>query len=226
MQALVSKLIERLNTQGQLRIRDACHTESIQRHNDEVNDPSGNIEGDRQYADVDPISKVQGESTSQSIDGNKDTSGVNEEEILLLEFFSESKEEEVEKIACLDDIDELFNDIEDDVSDTEIEEGEIVEIEIEKSQDKVIYEGYDGLNVPYNFIQDDVIPEFNYEGATDSMDSFEDITLPEDTADSKIDTDEENIQSNTDAEANTTHTDSPKKNEEPVMYRNTGMNRE
>ncbi|KAI3717532.1 hypothetical protein L1987_69216 [Smallanthus sonchifolius] len=226
MQALVSKLVERLDAQGELRIRDTCHTESIQRHDDEDNDPSGNIEGDRQYADVNPISKVQGDSTSQSIDGNKDTSGVNEEEILLLEFFAESEEEEAEKIACLDDIDELFNDIEDDVSENEIEEGEIVEIEIEKSQDKVIYEGCDGLNVPYNFIQDDVIPEFNYEGATDSMDSFEDITLPEDTADSKIDTNDENIQSDTDAEANTTHTESPKVNEEPVMYRNTGMTRE
>ncbi|KAI3802070.1 hypothetical protein L1987_30194 [Smallanthus sonchifolius] len=226
MQALVSKLVERLDALGELRIRDACHTESIQRHDDEDIDPSGNIEGDRQYADVDPISKVQGESTSQSIDGNKDTSRVNDEEILLLEFFAESEEEEAEKIACLDDIVELFNDIEDDVSDTEIEEREIMEIEIEKSQDRVIYEGCDGLNVPYNFIQDDVIPEFNYEGATDSMDSFEDITLPEDTADSKIDTDEENIQSNTDAKTNTTHTDSPKMNDEPVMYRNTGMTRE
>ncbi|KAI3827794.1 hypothetical protein L1987_01878 [Smallanthus sonchifolius] len=101
-----------------------------------------------------------------------------------------------------------------------------MEIEIEKGQDKVTYEGCDGLNVPYNFIQDDVIPEFTYEGVTDSMDSFEDITLPEDTTDSKIDTDDENIQSNKNAEADTTHTESPKVNEEPVMYRNTGMTRE
>ncbi|KAI3786594.1 hypothetical protein L1987_40389 [Smallanthus sonchifolius] len=136
--------------------------------------------------------QTQGESTSQSIEGNKDTSGVNEEEILLLEFFAESEEEEAEKIACLDDIDELFNDIEHDVSDNEIEEGEI----------------------------------FTYEGVTDSMDSFEDITLPKDTADSKIDTDDENIQSNKDAETDTTHIESPKVNEEPVMYRNIGMTRE
>ncbi|KAI3827905.1 hypothetical protein L1987_01994 [Smallanthus sonchifolius] len=226
MLALVSKLVERLDAQGELRIRDTCYTESIQRHDDEDNDPYGNIDGNHQYADVNPISKVQGESTSQSIEGNKDTFGVNEEEILLLEFFADSEEEEAEKIACLDDIDELFNDIEDDVSDNEIEEGEIVEIEIENGQDKVTYEGCDGLNVPYNFFQDDVILEFTYEGVTDSMDSFEDIILPEDTADSKIDTDDENIQSNKDTEADTTHTESPKVNKEPVMYRSTCMTRE
>ncbi|KAI3776217.1 hypothetical protein L1987_45990 [Smallanthus sonchifolius] len=99
--------------------------------------------------------------------------------------------------------------------DNEVEEGEIVEIEIEKSKDKVTYEGSDGLNVPYNFIQYDTIPEFSYEGVTDSMDSVEDITTPDDTAQSKIDSD-----------ADTTHPVSPKPNEEPVMYRNTGMTRE
>ncbi|KAI3825207.1 hypothetical protein L1987_06684 [Smallanthus sonchifolius] len=201
MQALVSKLVQRLDAQGELRIHDTCHTESIQRRDDEDNDLSSNIEG------------------------NKDTSGANEE-ILLLEFFADSEEEEAEKIACLDDIDELFNDKEDDVSDNEIEGGEIVEIEIEKGQEKVTYEGCDGFNVPYNFIQDDVIPEFTYEGITDSMDSFEDITLPEDTADSKVNTDDENIQSKKDTEADTSHTESPKVNEELVMYRNTGMTRE
>ncbi|KAI3808200.1 hypothetical protein L1987_24148 [Smallanthus sonchifolius] len=206
MQALVSKLVERLDAQGELRIHDTCHTESIQRKDDEDNDPTRNAEGVRQYADVNPISTVQGESTSQTIEGNKDASGVNEE-VLLLEFFTDSEEEEAEKIECLDDIDELFNDIEDedDVSNNEVEEGEIVEIEIEKNRDIVTYEGSDGLNVPYNFIQDDVIPEFTYEG---------------------MDTDDENVQSNIDAEADTTHTVSPKVNEEPVMYRNTWMTRE
>ncbi|KAI3802324.1 hypothetical protein L1987_30454 [Smallanthus sonchifolius] len=155
-------------------IHDTCHTESIQRKDDEDNDPTGNAEG------------------------NKDASGVNEE-VLLLEFFADSEEEEAEKIECLDDIDELFNDIEDDVSDNEVEKGEIVEIEIEKNKDNVTYKGSDGLNVPYNFIQDDVIPEY---------------------------TDDENVQSNIDAEADTTHTVSPNVNEEPVMYRNTGMTRE
>ncbi|KAI3814213.1 hypothetical protein L1987_18961 [Smallanthus sonchifolius] len=58
------------------------------------------------------------------------------------------------------------------------------------------------------------------------MDSVEDVTLPEDTADSKMDTDDENIQSNKDAKTENTHTESPKVNEEPVMYRNTGMTRE
>ncbi|KAI3745000.1 hypothetical protein L1987_58100 [Smallanthus sonchifolius] len=155
MQALVSKLVQRLDAQGELRIPDTCHTESIQRRDDEDNDPAGNIEGDRQYTDANPISRVQGESTSQSLEGNKDkdTSDTNEEEILLLEFFQDSEEEEAEKIECLDDIDDLFNDREDDMSDTEIEEGEIVEIEIEKDKDSVSYEGCDGLKVPYNFIQ-------------------------------------------------------------------------
>ncbi|KAI3744675.1 hypothetical protein L1987_57764 [Smallanthus sonchifolius] len=225
MQALVSKLVERLNAQGELRIHDTCHTEFIQIKDDEDNDPTGNAEGDLQYADINPISTVQGESTSQTIEGNKDASRVNEE-ILLLEFFADSEEEEAEKIECLEDIDELFNDIEDDVSDKDVEEGEIVEIEIEKNKDNVIYEGCDGLKVPYNFIQDDVIPEFSYEGVTDSMDSIEDITVPEDTAASKMDINDENVQSNIDAEADTTHTVSPKVNEEPVMYRNTGMTRE
>ncbi|KAI3742507.1 hypothetical protein L1987_60191 [Smallanthus sonchifolius] len=226
MQALVSKLVERLDAQGELRIHDTCHTESIQRNDDEDNDPTGNAKGDRQYAaDVNPISTVQGESTSQTIEGNNDASGVNEE-VLLLEFFADSEEEEAKKIDCLDDIDELFNDIEDDVSDNDVEEGEIVEIEIEKNKDNVTYEGSDGLNVPYNFIQDVVIPEFSYEGVTDSTDSIEDITVPEDTAESKMDTDDENVQSNIDAEADTTHTVSPKVNEEPVMYKNTGMTRE
>ncbi|KAI3744729.1 hypothetical protein L1987_57820 [Smallanthus sonchifolius] len=226
MQALVAKLVQRLDAQGELRIHDTCHTESIQRRDDEENDPAGNIEGDRQYTDANPISRVQGESTSQSLEGNKDTSGTNEEEILLMEFFQDSEEEEAEKSACLDDINDLFNDMEDDMSDNEIEEGEIVEIEIEKDKDSVTYEGCDGLKVPYNFIQDDAIPEFTYEGVTDSMDSVEDITLPEDTADSKMDTDDENIQSDKDAETETTHTESPKVNEEPVMYRNTGITRE
>ncbi|KAI3725226.1 hypothetical protein L1987_65006 [Smallanthus sonchifolius] len=171
---------------------------------------------------------LRGESTSQSLEGNKDkdTSGTNEEEILLLEFFQDSEEEETEKIACLDDIDDLFNDMEDDMSDNEIEEGEIVEIEIEKDKDSVTYEGCDGLKVSYNFIQDDVIPEFTYEGVTDSMDSVEDITLPEDTADSKIDTDDETTQSNKEAETETSHTEYPKVNEEPVIYRDTWMTRE
>ncbi|KAI3775882.1 hypothetical protein L1987_45639 [Smallanthus sonchifolius] len=145
MQALVSKLVQRLDAQGELRIHDTCHTESIQRCDDEDNDPAVNVEGDRQYTDAKPISKVQGESTSQSLEGNKDTSGTNEEEILLLEFFQDSEEEEAEKIACLDDIDDLFNDMEDDMSDNEIKEGEIVEIEIEKDKDSVTYEGCDGL---------------------------------------------------------------------------------
>ncbi|KAI3784195.1 hypothetical protein L1987_43289 [Smallanthus sonchifolius] len=171
---------------GELRIHDTCHTESIQQKDVEDNDPTGNVEGDLQYAaDVNPISRVQGESTSQTIEGNKDDSGVNEE-ILLLKFFEDSEEEEAEKIECLDDIDELFNDIDDEVSDNEVEEGEIVEIEIEKNKDKVTYEGSDGLKVPYNFIQDDVIPELSYEGVTDSMDSIEDITMPEDTDDENV----------------------------------------
>ncbi|KAI3786650.1 hypothetical protein L1987_40493 [Smallanthus sonchifolius] len=204
----------------------AAHSSlSIQRNDDEDNDPTGNAEGDRQYADVNPISTVQGESISKKIEGNKDASRVNEE-VFLLEFFADSEEEEAEKIECLDDIDELFNDIEDDVSDNDVEEGEIVEIEIEKNKDNVTYEGSDGLNVPYNFIQDVVIPEFSYEGVTDSMDSIEYITMPEDTAKSKMDTDDENVQSNINAEADTTHTVSPKVNEEPMMYRNTGMTRE
>ncbi|KAI3815830.1 hypothetical protein L1987_15513 [Smallanthus sonchifolius] len=170
IQTLVSKLVQRLDAQGELRIPDTCHTEFIQRRDDEDNDSVGNIEGDRQYTDANPISRVQGESTSQSLEGkkDKDTSGTNEEEILLLEFFQDSEEEEAEKIACLDDIDDLFNDMEDDMSDNEIEEGEIVEIEKEKDKDSVTYEGCDGLKVPYNFIQDDVIPEFTYEGVTDS----------------------------------------------------------
>ncbi|KAI3776065.1 hypothetical protein L1987_45825 [Smallanthus sonchifolius] len=228
MQALVSKLVQRLDAQGELRIPDTCHTESIQRRDDEDNDPAGNIEGDRQYTDANPISRVQGESTSQSLEGNKDKdiSGTNEEEILLLEFFQDSEEEEAEKIACLDDIDDLFNDMEDDMSDTEIKEGEIVEIEIEKDKDYVTYEGCDGLKVSYNFIQDDVIPEFTYEGLTDSMDYVEDVTLPDDTVDSKMYTDDETSQSNKGAETETTHTESPKINEELVMYRDTGMTRE
>ncbi|KAI3815598.1 hypothetical protein L1987_15272 [Smallanthus sonchifolius] len=245
MQALVSKLVQRLDAQGELRIPDTCHTESIQRHDDEDNDPAGNIEDDRQYTDANPISRVQGESTSQSLEGNKDkdTLGTNEEEILLLEFFQDSEEEEAEKIECLDDIDDLFNDMEDDMSDTEIEEGEIVEIEIEKDKDSVTYEGCDGLKVPYNFIQEDVVPEFSYDGITDSMDSIEDVTLPDDTADSKMDTDDENLiedvtlpddtadskmdiddenlQFNKGAETETTHIESPKINEEPVMFRDT-----
>ncbi|KAI3776216.1 hypothetical protein L1987_45989 [Smallanthus sonchifolius] len=108
MQLLVSKLVERLDAQGELRIHDSCHTESIQRKDDGDNDPSGNIEGDRQYADVNPISRVQGESTSGNVEGTKNDSGVNEE-ILLLEFFAnseEEEEEEAEKLECLDDIDE------------------------------------------------------------------------------------------------------------------------
>ncbi|KAI3776200.1 hypothetical protein L1987_45972 [Smallanthus sonchifolius] len=201
MQALVSKLVQRLDAQGELRIPDTCHTESIQRRDDEDNDPAGNIEGNK----------------------DKDTSGTNEEEILLLEFF---QEEEAEKIECLDDIDDLFNDMEDDMSDTEIEEGEIVEIEIEKDKDSVTYEGCDGLKVPYNFIQEDVVPEFSYDGIADSMDSIEDVTLPDDTAESKMNTDDENLQFNKGAETETTHTESPKINEEPVMFRDTGMTRE
>ncbi|KAI3762663.1 hypothetical protein L1987_53103 [Smallanthus sonchifolius] len=199
MQALVSKLVQRLDAQGELRIPDTCHTESIQRRDDEDNDPAGNIEGDHQYTDANPISRVQGESTSQSLEGNKDkdTSGTNEEEILLLEFFQDSEEEEAEKIECLDDIDDLFNDMEDDI---------------------VTYEGCDGLKVPYNFIQEDVVPEFSYDEITDSMDSIEDVTLPDDTAESKMDTDDENLQFNKGAETETTHTESPKINEEPVMF--------
>ncbi|KAI3786550.1 hypothetical protein L1987_40310 [Smallanthus sonchifolius] len=202
MQLLLSKLVERLDAQGELRIHDTCHAESIQRKDDDDNDPSGNIEGDGQYTDVNPISRVQGESTSGNIEGTKNDSGVNED-ILLLEFFVDSEEEEAEKLECVDDIDELFDDIEENVLDNEVEEGEIVEIEIEKSKDKVTYEGSDGLNVPYNFIQDDVIPEFFYEGVTDSMDSVEDITTPDDTVQSKIDFD-----------VDTTHPVSPKPNEE------------
>ncbi|KAI3813980.1 hypothetical protein L1987_18718 [Smallanthus sonchifolius] len=228
MQALVSKLVQRLDAQGELRIPDTCHTESIQRRDDEDNDPAGNIEGDRQYTDANPISRVQGESTSQSLEGNKDkdTSGTNDEEILLLEFFQDSEEEEAEKIECLDDIDDLFNDMDEDMSDTKIEEGEIVEIEIEKDKNIVTYEDCDGLKVPYNFIQEDVVPEFSYDGITDSMDSIEDVTLPDDTAESKMDNDDENLQFNKSVETETTHTESPKINEEPVMYRDTGMTRE
>ncbi|KAI3807552.1 hypothetical protein L1987_23482 [Smallanthus sonchifolius] len=223
---VLSLKTQRLDAQGELRIPDTCYTESIQRRDDEDNDPARNIEGDRQYTNTNPISKFQGESTSHSLEGNKDTTGTNDEEILLLEFFQDPEEEEAEKIECLDDIDDLFNDMEDDMSDTEIEEGEIVEIEIEKDKDSVTYEGCDGLKVPYNFIQDDVIPEFTYEGVTDSMDSVEDVTLPDDTADSKMDTDDESSQSNKGAETETTHTESPKINEEPVMFRDTGMTRE
>ncbi|KAI3676191.1 hypothetical protein L1987_85792 [Smallanthus sonchifolius] len=207
-QLLVSKLVERLDAQGELRIHDTCLAELIQRKDNDDNDPSGNVEGDHQYADVNPISRAQGESSSHTIEGTKHDSGVNEE-ILLLEFFQDSEEEEAEKLECLDDIDELFDDDEEDVLDNEVEEGEIVEIEIEKGKSKVTYEGSDGLNVPYKFIQDDVIPEFSYDGVTDSMDSVEDITTPDDTAQFKIDYD-----------VDTTHTVSPKLNEEPVMYRN------
>ncbi|KAI3762892.1 hypothetical protein L1987_53334 [Smallanthus sonchifolius] len=121
----------------------------------------------------------QGESsTSGNIEGTKKDSEVNEE-ILLLEFFqtdSDAEEEEPEKIKCLDDIDELFNDVEDVMTDNEVEEGEIVEIEIEKSKVEVTYKGCDGLNVPYNMIQDEVIPVFSNEGVTYSMDFVEDTT--------------------------------------------------
>ncbi|KAI3762425.1 hypothetical protein L1987_52855 [Smallanthus sonchifolius] len=52
MKLLVSKLVKRLDAQGELRIHVACHTESVQRKDGDDNDPSGNMEGDRQYADV------------------------------------------------------------------------------------------------------------------------------------------------------------------------------
>ncbi|KAI3682972.1 hypothetical protein L1987_83391 [Smallanthus sonchifolius] len=150
----------------------------------DVNDPSGNIEGDHQYANVNPISRVQGESsTLGNIEGTKKDSGVNEE-ILLLEFFqtkSDVEEDDAEKLECLDDIDELFNDVEDDMID----------------------------------IEDDVIPEFSNEGVTNTMDSVEDVTKPDDTAQSKMDN-----------EADTTRSVSPKTIEEHVMYRNIGMTRE
>ncbi|KAI3686707.1 hypothetical protein L1987_80391 [Smallanthus sonchifolius] len=157
MKLLFSKLAERLDAQGEMRLKDVCHNVEIQRKDDDVNDPSGNIEGDRQYVDVNPVSRVQGESKYASIEGSKKGSEANDE-ILLLEFFQNDSdiEDEVEKLECLDDIDELFDDLEDEILNTKVEEREIVEIEIEKSTAEVTYEGCDGLNVPYNFIKDDV----------------------------------------------------------------------
>ncbi|KAI3712456.1 hypothetical protein L1987_71013 [Smallanthus sonchifolius] len=151
-----------------------------------------------------------------TIEGSKRDSEVNEE-ILLLEFFQTDSdaEEEAEKIECLDDLDDLFDDVEDDIVENEVEEGEIVEIEIEKSKVEVTYEGCDGLNVPYNFIQDDVIPEFSNEEVTNSMDSVEDLSKLNDTAQSKVDT-----------ETDTTHSMSSKSTKEHVMYRDIGMTKE
>ncbi|KAI3827813.1 hypothetical protein L1987_01898 [Smallanthus sonchifolius] len=67
MQALVSKLVQRLDAQGELRIHDMCHTESIQRCDDEDNDPAGNVEGDRQYTDANPIPTSGSLSLSSSL---------------------------------------------------------------------------------------------------------------------------------------------------------------
>ncbi|KAI3712387.1 hypothetical protein L1987_70942 [Smallanthus sonchifolius] len=164
--------------------------------------------GDDGYED----GRVQGEST-QNIEGKKEGKEVEaSEDILLREFFQNDSDidDEAEKIECLEDIDELFDDLDDEALDTEVEEGKIVEVEIEKSKVDITYEGCDGLNVPYNFIQYDAIPEFSNEGMTDSVDSAEDISKPDDSAQFKIDT-----------ETETTHPMPSMSSEEPVMYRDT-----
>ncbi|KAI3819539.1 hypothetical protein L1987_13380 [Smallanthus sonchifolius] len=84
MQLLVSKLVERLDTHGELRLHDTCHDESIQRKDNDDNDPRG---------------------------------------VDITYYFQDSEEEEAEKLECLDDIDELFDDDEEDVLDNEVEEG-------------------------------------------------------------------------------------------------------
>ncbi|KAI3784076.1 hypothetical protein L1987_43168 [Smallanthus sonchifolius] len=141
IQILVSQLID---AQGEMPVvvKDACHTETVQRNDDKDNDPNG--------------------------------------------------------------LDELFDDLEDEMNNSEIDEGDIVELEITKDTTRLTYEGCDGLNVPFDFIQDDIIPEVTSDGKTDSMDSTKDVTKPDsssDTAQTKI-------------------------TEEPMMYRDTGMTKE
>ncbi|KAI3813611.1 hypothetical protein L1987_18339 [Smallanthus sonchifolius] len=61
-------------------------------------------------------------------------------------------------------------------------------------------DGCDGLNVPFDFILDDVIPNVTSDRMADSMDSTEDVTVPDSNPDNAP----------------------SKSTEEPVMYKDTG----
>ncbi|KAI3808086.1 hypothetical protein L1987_24028 [Smallanthus sonchifolius] len=100
---------------------------------------------------------------------------------------ADSDVDEADKLECLLNLDELVDDEEmDGGSESEIEEGEIVELEVVNDTHKIVYEGYNGLNIEMDLFHDNVISEEIFEGITESEESDHDFTKSSsDTAEDK-----------------------------------------
>ncbi|KAI3704208.1 hypothetical protein L1987_74423 [Smallanthus sonchifolius] len=191
MRILVNQLVERLDPQGEKAHNDktTCHGIGIQKNPDDDDEPSaGDGFGEHQHVASNP-SLTQGES-EVIVEANMMTSGDNEaNDANMLDnslFFEDSDMDEADKIECLIDLDDLSDD---DTEEEGLEEGEIVEVELECDNKKVVYEGCEGL-IDTDVFEDDVIPEGFSEGVVESDASDPDLekqnsdsaeSLPKDT---------------------------------------------
>ncbi|KAI3815499.1 hypothetical protein L1987_15170 [Smallanthus sonchifolius] len=91
-------------------------------------------------------------------------------------FYEDSDLENADRLECLSNLDELLDD-EDVLSN--VEEGEIVEVEIEKDDVDITYEGCGGLIITLDFVQDNVVHEISSDDITKSVDKEPELTKPD-----------------------------------------------
>ncbi|KAI3725314.1 hypothetical protein L1987_65098 [Smallanthus sonchifolius] len=144
---------------------------------DEEPDASDGL-GERQNAHTNPTSLTQGESEVIE-EAIIMTSGDNKEQVEVVavdvdadmldnSIFEDSDIDGADKIKCLLDLDDLTDDK--DTGEEVLEEGDIVEVDVESDKQKVVYEGCDG-EINMDVFDDDVIPEDLSEGVAESEES-------------------------------------------------------
>ncbi|KAI3754532.1 hypothetical protein L1987_54317 [Smallanthus sonchifolius] len=150
MQILVNQLVKRLDAQGEKAQKDktTCHSIGIQKNPDDDDELSaGDGLGERQHAASNP-SLTQGESefiveaimmTSGYNEANDGDNEANDANMLDNSLFEYSDMDDADKIECLLDLDDVFDN--DDTEEEDLEEGEIVEVKLENDNQKIVYEG-------------------------------------------------------------------------------------
>ncbi|KAI3754825.1 hypothetical protein L1987_54616 [Smallanthus sonchifolius] len=179
MQILVSQLVERLNAQGEKGQagKSSCYSIGIQKNLDDDDEPdAGDGLGERQNVDTNPTSLTQGESeivgeaNMMATGDDKEPAEVAEVDADMLDnsIFKDSDIDDADKFECLLDLDDLSDD--EDIGEEELEEGEIVEGDVESDKQKIVYEGCDEL-INIDVFDDDVIPDDLSEGVAESEES-------------------------------------------------------
>ncbi|KAI3725442.1 hypothetical protein L1987_65230 [Smallanthus sonchifolius] len=129
--------------------KTTCNSIGIQKNPDDDDEPSAEV-----IVEASMMTSGDNEANDADMLGNS--------------LFEDSDIDDADKIECLLDWDDVSDN--DDTEEEELEEGEIVEVELENDNQKIVYEGCNRI-IDTDVFDDDVIPEEFSEEVIDSEES-------------------------------------------------------